>query len=158
MTQASQLIIILLMLVGGSPGSTAGGFKTTTLGILFFNLVGTVRKKTDVECFGRSVPAPVVKTVLTILVIYVILTTGSAIAISGIENIPVLSAMFESSSALATVGLSLDLTSSLGVASKLILMGLMYAGRVGPLTIFMAFSPDKFSNVSRLPNEEVRVG
>lgn len=99
-----------------------------------------------------------VKTVLTIFVIYVILTTGSAIAISRIENIPVLSAMFESSSALATVGLSLDLTSDLGVASKLILMGLMYAGRVGPLTIFMAFSPDKFSNVSRLPNEEVRVG
>ena len=158
MTQASQMIIILLMLVGGSPGSTAGGFKTTTLGILFFNLISTVRKKTDVECFGRSVPAPVVKTVLTIFVIYVILTTGSAIAISRVENIPMLSAMFESSSALATVGLSLDLTSDLGVVSKLILMGLMYAGRVGPLTIFMAFSPDKFSNVSRLPNEEVRVG
>lgn len=158
MTQASQMIIILLMLVGGSPGSTAGGFKTTTLGILFFNLISTVRKKTDVECFGRSVPAPVVKTVLTIFVIYVILTTGSAIAISRVENIPMLSAMFESSSALATVGLSLDLTSGLGVVSKFILMGLMFAGRVGPLTIFMAFSPDKFSNVSRLPNEEVRVG
>ncbi len=158
LTQSTQMIMIFLMLVGGSPGSTAGGFKTTTLGIIFFNMVSTFKKKKDVECFGRSIASPIVKTGFTIFVFYIVLFVGSAVVISAIDDIPVLSSMFETSSAIATVGLTLDITSDLSTVSHIILMFLMYLGRVGPLTIFMAFSSDKFSDVSKLPSEEIRVG
>lgn len=158
MTQPSQMIMILLMMIGGSPGSTAGGYKTTTLGILFFNFTSTFKKKNDVECFGRSISPAIVKTAFTIFVMYMFLFISSAIAISVIEDLPLLTSMFETSSAIATVGLSLNVTPELGTASHLILMFLMYFGRVGPLTIFMAFSTKKFSSVSRLPEEEIKVG
>lgn len=157
-TQPLQMIMIILMLVGGSPGSTAGGFKTTTLGILFFNFKSTFKKKNEVEAFGRSISPAIVKTAFTIFVMYMFLFIGSAVVISTVEDLPLLTAMFETSSAVATVGLSLNLTPTLGTVSKLILMFLMYFGRVGPLTIFMAFSSEKFSSVSTLPEEEIKVG
>ncbi len=157
-SQPAQMIMILLMMIGGSPGSTAGGYKTTTLGVLFFNFISTFKKKNDVECFHRSISPAIVKTAFTIFVMYMFLFISSAIAISVLEDLPLLTSMFETSSAIATVGLSLDVTPNLHSASHLILMFLMYFGRVGPLTIFMAFSSKKFSSVSSLPEEEIKVG
>ena len=150
--------MICLMLVGGSTGSTAGGMKTTTLYVLLFSVFATFGKRKNMEAFGRRMEEGITRTASCIFVIYLFLTTSVAMIISAIEQLPFLTCLFETVSAAATVGLTLGITPSVGMVSKLLLAFLMICGRVGSVTVLMAFASDKKAVVSRLPEEKVQVG
>jgi trk system potassium uptake protein TrkH len=156
-SQSGQFLMILLMLVGGSPGSTAGGMKTTTFAVLLGCAWAVFRKRDSVQFFGRRVGQEVVSTAATLLTMYLGLCVSAAMVISAIEGLPLLTCLFETGSAIATVGLTLGITPSLGVASKCILMVLMYLGRVGGLTLIYATLSDK-KQIGKLPLDKLTVG
>ena len=157
-TEAGQTIMIILMLTGGSPGSTAGGVKTTTFAVLILTLIAVIRRKEDTECMGRRIDESVIRYAAAILVMYLILFLTGGILISCIEGLPMRDCLFETASAIGTVGLTLSVTPGLGVISRIILIILMYLGRVGGLTfIFAAFS-QKGMVISKLPKEKITVG
>ncbi len=157
-SESGQVIIMILMLIGGSPGSTAGGMKTTTIAVLFINLVSVFRRKEDSECFGRRIAEETIKSAAVILLMYLSLFLFGGIAISCIEQLPILTCLFETASAIGTVGLTLGITSELGTASRLILISLMFLGRVGGLTLIFAAFSDKARYLSKLPKEKITVG
>ena len=158
MTEAGRSIMMILMLIGGSPGSTAGGMKTTTVAILFANAIATIRKKKNANYFGRRIEDSIVKDASTILFIYIFLATVSAIVISLIEGLPMHDCMFETFSAIGTVGLTLGLTPNLGIVSHMILIVLMFFGRVGGLTVFIAAFSKRDTSSSKYPVENIMVG
>ena len=158
MSEPSQLIIILLMLIGGSPGSTAGGFKTTTLAVLLLTSFAVFFRKEDVQCFGRRIPSETVKNAATILFLYMSLFLLGGVVISCVDQVPLMGALFETSSAIGTVGLSLGLTPQLSLFSHMLLILLMFWGRVGGLTlIFAVVSGHRFTK-SKLPQEKITIG
>lgn len=157
MNGAGRAIITVLMLIGGAPGSTAGGMKTTTVAVLFGSMVTVFRRKKETGFFGRRIDPEVSRNALAILMLYISLFIGGGLAISAIEGIPVGTCLFETASAVGTVGLTLGITPMLGLGSKIILMVLMFVGRVGGLTLIYAAISDKRDN-SRLPLDKLTVG
>ena len=158
MSGASQGLMILLMLVGGSPGSTAGGMKTTTLAVLLANAAATFRQRESAQFFGRRIDCGAVKTAATILTMYVTLFFCGAVFISVYENLPLSSCLYETASAVGTVGLTLGITPRLHIPSQAVLILLMYLGRVGGLTlIYAALSSKKVGN-AKLPQEKITIG
>ena len=158
LTSISRIMIIILMLIGGSPGSTAGGIKTTTLAVLFKNSIAVFQKRKSAQFFGRRITDDTIKTAATLLMLYLFLTFTGAFIISSIELLPVESCLFETASAIGTVGLSLGITPMLGPISRFILLVLMFFGRVGGLTLLFAAVSSKEADVSRRPVEKITVG
>lgn len=158
LSKISQAVFIVLMLIGGSPGSTAGGMKTTTVAVLFFNAIACFRRKEDPEVFGRRIAPGAVKLASTIVMLYFALSFTGAAIISTVEGLPLGVCLFETASAVGTVGLTLGVTPQLGLASQCILMAMMFMGRVGGLTVVYAAISDTDKKLSRLPLEEVTVG
>lgn len=158
MTEGSLFVMICLMFIGGSTGSTAGGIKTTTFWILCISVIATFRRKKNIEMFGRRMDEGITRTASCVFMTYLILTATVSVIISAIEGLPMLTALFESVSAMATVGLTLGITPGLGMVSKLLLAFLMLCGRVGSITMLLAFSSDKGVRNSKLPIDKVQVG
>jgi len=158
MTGAGKMVTIFLMLVGGSPGSTAGGMKTTTFAVIFANVISTFQRKEDVHFFGRRIDIRVVKNATAILSMYIFFFVLGAICISLIDSIPMQECLFETASAIGTVGLTLGITPQLSIGSQCILMVLMFVGRVGGLTLIYATFKAGNKNVSKLPQEKITVG
>lgn len=158
LTEGSIFMMIMLMLVGGSPGSTAGGMKTTTIAVLTISIISIFRRKKSEEAFGRRMEEGVLRTSACVFMTYLFLISASAMLISKLENVTMLTALFETTSALGTVGLTLGITPQLGMFSKLLLALLMFVGRVGSLTILLAFSSPKKMVASKLPLEKVQIG
>lgn len=158
MDESGQVVMTFLMMIGGSPGSTAGGMKTTTFAVLFYAAAAVFGRRKDVECFGRRISEEAVRNAGAILFMYMALFLVSGIAISRIENIPLITCLFETGSAIGTAGLTLGITTSLSGVSKLILMALMFFGRVGGLTLIYAALPSNENQVSKLPLEKITVG
>ena len=158
MSGPGQCIMIILMLIGGSPGSTAGGMKTTILAVLFANAIATFKRRESPQIFGRRIDSDVVKNAATILMMYLTLFICGGVIISVIEGIPVGTCLFETASAVGTVGLTLGITSQLGIVSQIILMILMFFGRVGGLTLIYAALSGINKNLSKLPQEKIVVG
>ena len=158
MTGAGRVLIISLMLVGGSPGSTAGGMKTTTAAVLIANALSVFRRKKNVQMFGRRIEDSTIKSAATLLSLYLLLPLIGAIIISMRENLPVDTCIFETVSAIGTVGLSLGITPSLGLGSHLVLIALMFFGRVGGLTLIYAAFSSKSTDLSQRPVEKIIVG
>ena len=158
LTGAGQSILIGLMLTGGSPGSTAGGMKTTTLAVLLADTAAVLRRRESASLFGRRLDDEAGRTAGAILLLYVLLFFGGALAICAIEELPVQYCMFETASAIGTVGLTLGLTPTLGTVSRVILMALMFLGRVGGLTLVYAVGAAPRRGLSRLPQEKIIVG
>lgn len=157
-SETGLAIVIVLMLVGGSPGSTAGGMKTTTLAVLFSTAISVFRQREHTRFFGRRITDGTVRNAATILMMYLTLFLTGAFIISRVERLPLLTCLFETASAVGTVGLTLGITPGLGLLSHMILVLLMYIGRVGGLTlIFSALSGNK-GNTARLPQEKITVG
>lgn len=154
----SHLLMIILMLIGGSPGSTAGGIKTTTVVVLLLCLRASIRHEDSLECFGRRVDNGVLKSAVTIVTSYMLLFLFGAMAISQFDGIPLLGSLFETASAIATVGLTLGFTTTLGAASHIILIFLMFFGRVGCLTLLYAIVESQINSLSRMPLEKIAVG
>ena len=158
MTKDGLGIVIALMLVGGSPGSTAGGMKTTTLAVLIANTLACFRRKEDAQMFGRRIETSTVKNAATIFMMYIVFFFGGAIVISTVEDLSFSTCLFETASAIGTVGLTLGITPELGVISQTILMILMFLGRVGGLTLIYAALSGSGKRISKLPQEKMMVG
>ena len=158
LSEPGGYITIALMLVGGAPGSTAGGMKTTTLAVLLATAAATFRRREDAAFFGRRVDADAVRNAATIFLMYIVLFFGGALAISMLEGLPMYLCLFETASAIGTVGLTLGVTPGLGAVSRLILIGLMFFGRVGGLTLIFAALSGAKKTGSKLPQEKITVG
>ena len=158
MSSASQGVMILLMLIGGSPGSTAGGMKTTTLAVLLANAVATFRQRDSAQFFGRRVDCSAVKTAATILMMYLVLFFGGAVFISAYENLSLSTCLYETASAVGTVGLTLGITPQLHITSQMVLITLMYLGRVGGLTLIYAAFSGKKATGAKMPKEKIMIG
>ena len=156
--ESGDAIMIILMLIGGSSGSTAGGMKTTTFAVLFLSAVTVFSRRNDVQCFRRRISDETVRSAGAILFMYLVLFLSSGAVISRIETLPLLTCLFEAASAIGTVGLSLGITCELSTVSRAILMILMFFGRVGGLTLIYATLPSSDSKNSRLPLEKISVG
>ena len=158
MSEASKAVMILLMLIGGSPGSTAGGMKTTTFSVLILNAIATFRSQENAGAFGRRLEYHVIKNAATIAMLYFALFFGGGIAISVYEGLPLLDCLYEAASAVGTVGLTLGITPELHVFSQVVLIILMYLGRVGGLTLIYAVFSGRNKGNARLPLEKITVG
>ena len=155
---SGQALMIVCMLVGGSPGSTAGGMKTTTLAVLLTATLAVFRRKGHVSLCGRRIADDTVRQAIAILMMYLLMFFGSGLLISRIEGLPLMSCLFETASAIGTVGLTLGITSQLSMASRLILIVLMFLGRVGGLTLIYAAQSVKKGVQSTVPLEKITVG
>jgi len=158
LSETGQTITIGLMLIGGSPGSTAGGMKTTTIAVLLACTVAVFRKRENGRFFGRRIADETVKNAIAVLLMYLVLFLLGGMVISRMENLPMLTCLFETASAIGTVGLTLGITPSLHTVSRLILISLMFLGRVGGLTLIFATLSANKNTLSRLPLEKITVG
>lgn len=158
LTESGQMIMILLMLIGGSPGSTAGGMKVTTFAVLFATAFAVFWRRPNAHIFGRRIPGDTAHYAATVLILYLSLFLAGGIFIGCAENMPILPALFEAASAIATVGVTLGITPGLCAASKVVLIILMFLGRVGGMTIVYAALSAKHPYVSEFPLEKIMVG
>lgn len=158
LSETGQTLTIGLMLIGGSPGSTAGGMKTTTVAVLFACVVAIFRRRENGRFFGRRIADDTVKNAVTVFLMYITLFLIGGMIISRVENLPILTCLFETASAIGTVGLTLGITPGLHLISKLILICLMFLGRVGGLTLIFATLSATKNTLSRLPLEKITVG
>ena len=158
MTEAGKFVMIFLMLIGGSTGSTAGGIKTTTFWVLCLSIFTTFFHRKNVEAFGRRMEENITRTASCVFMTYLLAISVSSVLISAVEGIPMITALFEAVSAMATVGLSFGVTPTVSMFTKLLLAFLMICGRVGSITMLLAFSSEKRVISSRLPLDKVQVG
>lgn len=157
-SETGQMLTILLMLIGGSPGSTAGGMKTTTIAVLLAAAFSVFGRKENAQIFKRRISDNTVKNAATIFLMYIVLFIGGGMIISSIENIPLLTSLFETASAIGTVGLTLGITTNVGMISRFILIILMFFGRVGGLTLVFAATKALITNENKYPQEKITVG
>lgn len=159
LTNASSIICLLLMFIGGSPVGTAGGIKTVTIAILFASAFAAIRNKQDTEMFGRSIKREAISKAVAVTSMSFIIMFVSAVLLSAVTDAGALDVMYETASATATVGLTRNLTSSLNTLGKLIITFTMYLGRVGPISLAIAFKGKKeVQNIVKNPTEEISVG
>ena len=158
LSQTGQMLTCLLMLIGGSPGSTAGGMKTTTFAVLLSCAAAVFHKQENGRFFGRRIADETVKNAVAVFLLYITLFLAGGMFISRAENLPLMTCLFESASAVGTVGLTLGITPGLGLVSKLVLIALMFIGRVGGLTLIFATLPATKNTLSRLPLKKITVG
>lgn len=157
----SQLIGCILMFIGGSPAGTAGGIKTTTMAMLLLTVVCVLRERRDTECYHRKIDKEIVRSGITIMMIsFSFLLIGVTILTILQPQEDFLALLYEATSAIATVGLTADLTPHLETASKIVLMVMMYIGRIGPVTMALVFAgkSDKSVQFRELPEEKIMLG
>ncbi|MBQ3256088.1 MAG: Trk family potassium uptake protein [Oscillospiraceae bacterium] len=158
LTESGIVIMVALMLIGGSPGSTAGGMKTTTFAVMCSTAISVFRHRSHTHFFGRRIDGDTVRSAATIVTMYTGLLIVGTVIISRTEQLPFLTCLFETASAVATVGLTLGITPQLGLLSRMILIALMYLGRVGGLTIIFATMSRNRHLTAMLPQEKLTVG
>ena len=159
LTGSGKLISTLLMFVGGSSGSTAGGIKTVTVGVLFLTAIRALRGRSEVVVFGRKIPQEQVNSALSIFLLVVSLGLLGGVAVSSGNGVPLADAIYETVSAICTVGLSTGITAGLNTSSKILLIVYMFFGRVGIMTISFAFmTKTPPANAIRRPETRVLIG
>lgn len=159
MTMPGQLLTIILMFIGGSPGSTAGGIKTATFSIVVLSVICVIRGKDDTEIFQKRISRDLVLRSFTITA----LATGIVAIVTILLSISEVGSSFEyilyeATSAFGTVGLSLGLTTKLSFIGKLIISFTMYCGRLGPLTLALALAKARNNNNIKYPEDKILVG
>jgi len=159
LTNASAIVCLLLMFIGGSPIGTAGGIKTVTFLVLVASAFATIRNKEDTEIFGRRLTKQAVNKAVAVTCMSFIIMFTSTILLSAVTDANALDIVYETVSATATVGLTRNLTASLGSVGKLIIIITMYLGRGGPISLAVAFRRRKDNqNIVRNPIQEISVG
>lgn len=161
LTQGTMFTTCILMFIGGSPGGTAGGVKTTTIAMLILCCVSVLQNKKDVECFGRRIQADNIRTGICVVILaFVSLLAGTTLLTIFEGDVDFIRIMYETTSAIGTVGLSADLTSQLCTASKFVIMVLMYIGRLGPITFALAFGTGRKlkNHIRQLPVQGILIG
>lgn len=159
MTTAGQFLTILLMFVGGSPGSTAGGLKTTTMGILLFTVICVIKGREDTEIFMKKISKDIVYKSLTLVFIGLSLIITVTMILSYTEvGASFIELLYETVSAFTTAGLTLGLTPNLSIIGKVLIIIMMYLGRVGPLTVVLALTREKRDNGIKYPEGKILIG
>ncbi len=159
LSNASAIVCLLLMFIGGSPVGTAGGIKTVTFAVLAASAFASVRNKEDTELFGRRLAKQAVSKAIAVSCMSFIIMFASTVLLSAVTDANALDVIYETVSATATVGLTRNLTFSLDSIGKFILIVTMYLGRVGPISLAVAFKRSKDNqNIVRNPIEEITVG
>ncbi len=157
----TKFITTLWMFIGGSPGGTAGGIKTTTIAMLILTCLNVIYGKRDTECFGRKIPVENFRTGFSVVMVaFGFLLTGLTLLTVFEPEMDFLSLLYEAVSAIGTVGLTADVTPNLGTASKIVIMCMMYIGRLGPVTIALVFGTRKNmkERIRELPEQRIMVG
>lgn len=159
MTLPSKILSMILMFIGGSSGSTAGGIKTVTFGVLVLTAFSVMRGKNEVTSFGRRISMRAILDALALTMMAIVLLLISALIIVPQQDAGVLDVMYESVSAFATVGVSTGITTSLAPVSRLVIIALMFFGRVGILTISLGLLMKSQKNSKiRLPEGKILIG
>jgi trk system potassium uptake protein TrkH len=158
LSPASHLLGAILMFIGGSPASAAGGVKTVSLAVLMLEIWATLRGRPNVEAFGRTIPDEVVRRAAVIIVLMMALISAVTLLLCFTEGSPLLVSLFETVSAAGTVGLSTGLTPELTPSGRTLIMITMFVGRLGPVTMLVALTgrakPVRFA----YPPEHVSIG
>ena len=158
MYNATLFITIILMFIGASPASTGGGVKTSTIGVLLATVYSTIKGRQEVVLFDRRLSADTTSRALTVVVVSFLLVTGATVLLTFSEPFTFIRVLFEAVSAFGTVGLSTGITPELSAAGRLFLILLMFAGRVGPVTLAVALATQERPVWIRYPEEKVIVG
>lgn len=159
LTNASALVSLVLMVIGGSPVGTAGGIKTVTIAVLVCSAFATIKNKNSATLFGRRISEESIKKAVAVVMAFVTICATSTLLLMATNNDSFIDVLYETVSATATVGLSRNLTSTLNEAGKLIIILTMYFGRVGPISLAVALgSKNESQNVISEPIEDIIVG
>ena len=159
LSPAGSLLTLLLMLTGGNPGSTAGGAKTTTMLVLLMLAASILRREEDVTLYGRRLPNDLMRRACSIVIVYVLFALVGALCICGAQpELPLADVLIEVFSALNTVGMSTGITRELGTFARLILILLMYAGRLGSLTFALLIARHPSPSPLRCPEDRILIG
>ena len=159
LTNASSLLCLLLMFIGGSPVGTAGGIKTVTIAVLAVSALATIQNKNEVTLFHRNISKQAINKAVAVTAMSFAIMFISTLLLSAVTNADALDILYETVSATATVGLTRDLTASLNAAGKVIIIATMYLGRVGPISLALALNSSKKNhNIIKNPTEDISVG
>lgn len=159
LTNASAFVSLLLMFIGGSPVGTAGGVKTVTIAVLIYAAFATIKNEEEVVLFDRTIAKKTISKSVAVVFVSFMIMCISTILLSSVTDAPMLDILYETVSATATVGLTRNLTSTLNLWGKLIVIVTMYFGRVGPISMIIAFNTSKDKkNIIKNPTEEISVG
>ncbi len=158
MTDGSKFLTVLLMFVGGNPGSTAGGVKTTTIVVLLLHVRAVIHNTYGVNVFGRRLEDETVKQAAAVFTINLSLALGATILIMLIQPLSLVDTMFETFSAINTVGMTTGITRDLKPLSKIVVALLMYCGRLGSMSFALAFTQQKVIARVQNPAEKINVG
>ena len=158
LSPGSHFLLCLLMFVGGSPGSTAGGVKTVTMTVMLLAVLATLKRRGNVEAFGRTIAPQLVRRAAAIITLGIALLSAGVLLLCYSESAPLLDVLFESVSAFGTVGLSTGLTRHLTELGRCVIIVLMFAGRIGPLTLLIALAGRERAARYDYPAENVIMG
>ena len=159
LTNATAILCLFLMFIGGSPVGTAGGIKTVTIVVLFATAYSAIKNKNEVVLFNRNLSRQITKKAVAVASMSFSIVFISTVLLAAVTNAPALDIIYETVSATATVGLSRNLTPYLGLLGKLIIIVTMYLGRIGPISLAIAFnSKEETGNIVKNPTEEISVG
>lgn len=159
LTNATSILCLFLMFVGGSPVGTAGGIKTVTLVVLAVSALATIQNRQEVSLFDRNISKQAASKAVAVTMMSFAIAFASTLLLSAVTDADALDILFETISATATVGLSRDLTPHLNAAGKAVIIGTMYLGRVGPISLALALNANKkHQNLIKNPTEEISVG
>lgn len=159
LTNASSILCLLLMFIGGSPVGTAGGIKTVTLAVLAVSALATIQNKNEVSLFNRNISRQAINKAVAVTTMSFAIMFASTLLLSAVTDADALDILFETVSATATVGLTRDLTPYLNAAGKMVIIGTMYLGRVGPISLALALNSNKkHQNIIQDPTEEISIG
>lgn len=158
-TEATRMLNVMLMFIGGSPGSTAGGIKTTTMVVILLYVWSTLRNKSGLNIFGRRMDEDSIKKAATVFFINILLAVIFSLAMAGVEqDLPLSDIFMEVFSAIGTVGISTGITRDITLASKYMLIFLMYCGRIGSMSFALSFTEKRHSAPVKLPVERITIG
>lgn len=159
--EGTKFITCILMFIGGSPAGTAGGIKTTTVAMLLLTVLTSIRGGRDTECFGRKISPENIRTGVTVIIIAFSILIGGTLLVTIFEgDIDFMSILYETTSAVGTVGLTADLTPTLSDASKIVIIMMMYIGRIGPVTMALVFGGkgNTRDKIRELPVRRILIG
>ncbi len=158
MSESGKLLTMGLMLIGGNPGSTAGGVKTTTVLVLFCYIIAMIRRTDGVNIFGRRLEAGIIEKAAVVFVLNLTGAVTAAFIICCIDDLPLTDILLETFSAVGTVGMSTGVTRRLGTVSRIVIILLMYCGRIGSLTFALAFTDKRKKSAVKQPMEKINIG
>ncbi|MCI8326498.1 MAG: Trk family potassium uptake protein [Lachnospiraceae bacterium] len=158
LSESGSLLAMVLMFIGGSPGSTAGGIKTTTFAVVLFSVISISRGNSEITVSKRRIEPNIVKQAISIMAVYLTGILTATMIICFLEPFSMREVLFETISAAGTVGLTQGITTSLGGISKIILIILMYGGRIGGLSLLLVFAEKKKEAPIKRPSEQILLG